>query len=385
MRKRILFYCQHLLGLGHLTRSLATCRELAEHFDVDFIQGGPDAKKTLTHPHFRHIFLDPMLMREQDSSLYDPTGKYTPEELMERRRQQIEQTVGSHSYDAVITELFPFGRKKFKKEILGLIDLARQKNPQAKVYCGLRDILVQKKDGATRDAQMAQIVCDYYDGVFVHSDEHILKLEETFTQVEMIKSKLHYTGFITEAHPMKIARETRQPQVLVSMGGGIVGSEMVLAVAKAASLLPEFEFRFFLGPYAPTDLRRELELIQSNSAAKISIEGFSNNFEAELQKAALSISLAGYNTLMNTLNTSTMALMYPYLANEEQTLRGRKFEPTGTVKMFYPEDLSSNTLAGLIREYAYKFPQNVNINLDGTKNTAKMLKSWMGGNDVNAN
>jgi predicted glycosyltransferase len=114
MRPRLLFYCQHLLGLGHLTRSLATCQELVEHFDVDFIQGGPDAKKTLKHPHFQHTFLDPLLMKESDSSLYDPSGKYTPEELMERRRQQINDLLDQHSYAAVITELFPFGRKKKK-------------------------------------------------------------------------------------------------------------------------------------------------------------------------------------------------------------------------------------------------------------------------------
>jgi predicted glycosyltransferase len=357
---------------------MATCAELVEHVDVTFIQGGPDAKKTLKHPNFRHIFLDPILMKESDSSLYDPSGKYTPEELMSRRRQQISEVLHQNSFDAVITELFPFGRKKFKPEVLGMIDLVKAKNPKAKVYSGLRDILVQKHDGKARDLQMANIVNEYYDGVFVHSDERILKLDETFQQVSVIADKLHYTGFITEAKPQENTHIQRQPEVLVSMGGGIVGAEMLVAVAETARLLPEFQFRFFLGPYAPTDLRAKLEDIRNQQTKNITVEGFSNNFEAELQKAALSISLAGYNTLMNTLNTKTMALMYPYLANEEQTLRGKKFEPTGTVKMFYPEDLKPEILAPLIRDYAFAFPKNVDINLEGAKNTALLLAQWMG-------
>jgi predicted glycosyltransferase len=263
-----------------------------------------------------------------------------------------------------------------------MIDRVKLKNPKAKVYCGLRDILVQKKDGAVRDLQMAQIVNEYYDGVFVHSDPSILKLEETFQQVSVIADKLHYTGFIAEAKPKEFKTPERKPDILVSMGGGIVGAEMLLAVAKTAPLLPEFTFRFFLGPYAPAELRAQLEDIQRKEPqATLKVEGFSNNFEAELAQSALSISLAGYNTLMNTLNTRTMALMYPYLANEEQTLRGKKFEPSGTVKMFYPEDLQPKILAELIRTHAYGFPQKFDINIEGAKHTAHMLKKWIGASD----
>ena len=38
-------------------------------------------------------------------------------------------------------------------------------------------------------------------------------------------------------------------------------------------------------------------------------------------RAALSISLAGYNTLMDILATRTPALVYPYMANREQNMR----------------------------------------------------------------
>ena len=36
----ILFYCQHVLGMGHLVRSLALARALAGRFRVVFLNGG---------------------------------------------------------------------------------------------------------------------------------------------------------------------------------------------------------------------------------------------------------------------------------------------------------------------------------------------------------
>ena len=66
-RKTVLFYCQHLLGVGHISRSLAICRALLDRFDVVFLQGGPDIGRTLALPGFEHVFLPPLLMREHDS------------------------------------------------------------------------------------------------------------------------------------------------------------------------------------------------------------------------------------------------------------------------------------------------------------------------------
>ena len=39
-RPALLFYCQHSLGIGHLTRSFALATALAETFHVVFLNGG---------------------------------------------------------------------------------------------------------------------------------------------------------------------------------------------------------------------------------------------------------------------------------------------------------------------------------------------------------
>ena len=39
-RPTLLFYCQHSLGIGHLTRSFALSTALSEYFHVVFLNGG---------------------------------------------------------------------------------------------------------------------------------------------------------------------------------------------------------------------------------------------------------------------------------------------------------------------------------------------------------
>ena len=39
MKKRVLIYCQHVLGMGHLVRSLEIVRALTD-WDVTFLNGG---------------------------------------------------------------------------------------------------------------------------------------------------------------------------------------------------------------------------------------------------------------------------------------------------------------------------------------------------------
>ncbi|MEO1183070.1 MAG: glycosyl transferase, partial [Cyanobacteria bacterium J06636_28] len=38
--KTLLFYCQHILGIGHLIRSMAIARGLTQDFKVYFVNGG---------------------------------------------------------------------------------------------------------------------------------------------------------------------------------------------------------------------------------------------------------------------------------------------------------------------------------------------------------
>ncbi|AFY02372.1 glycosyltransferase family protein [Bdellovibrio bacteriovorus] len=372
-KPRLLFYCQHLLGIGHLTRSLAICEALNEDFEVHFLQGGPDVGKTLKHPSFHHHFLTPLLMRESDCSLYDPAGVKTAEEIFQERQQSINTLLGDLPFAAVITELFPFGRNKFKGEVMDLIQKARTVNSMVHVSCSIRDILVEKKDSVEREMKMVRLVEENYDAVFVHSDPQILRFEETFSQATRLQEKLCYTGFVTESPKAKHSLGRRN-EILISMGGGVVGDELVLAALEIMPSLPEYLFRVAPGPYASEALKKTLAEKAANNP-QLRIEPFLNNFEEELSQVALSISLAGYNTMMNILNTRTPALVYPYMANIEQNLRATRMADQGLLSVIYEKDLTPADLLKKVKNQLQHQWPSLEVGLKGAKQTSKLLSN----------
>ena len=239
-RETILFYCQHLLGVGHISRSLAICRALLDRFDVVFVQGGPDIGRTIDAPGFRHVFLPPILMREHDSSLYDPSGEHAELDTLWASRKTSLEPVMQQSFAAVIIELFPFGRNKFKPEILGLIADARRVNPDSLVYCSNRDIMVQKPDQARREEKIVRLLHDHFDHVLVHSDPDLITMERTFAATARIENQICYTGFVVDGDEARRVRP-REPRILVSLGGGAVGDELARACARIADRFPSHE------------------------------------------------------------------------------------------------------------------------------------------------
>ncbi len=372
-RPRLLFYCQHLLGIGHISRSLALCRALADRFDVTYLQGGPDIGRTLDHPAFDHVFLPPLLMREHDSTLYDPAGAHSVETLWQMRQDAVAPVL-DEPYDAVVIELFPFGRNKFKREILGIIDAARQKNPAVQVFCSNRDIMVQKNDQAAREEKILRVLESHFDYLLVHTDPALIPMEATFAATPRIADKIRYTGYVADGvGPAAASAPARGPGILVSLGGGAVGDELALAAIAVADAFPEHPMTVLTGPYT-TDAGRKA--FQEAAAGKpgVTIKGFSEDFRADLAAARLSISLAGYNTLMDLLATRTPALVYPYMANIEQNMRATALQDLGLVGIVTKDMLAPDRLIAAIRARLDAPPAAQTIDLSGAESTAAIIE-----------
>ena len=369
-RDTVLFYCQHLLGVGHISRSLAICRALLDRFDVVFVQGGPDIGRTIDAPGFRHVFLPPILMREHDSSLYDPSGEASLDTLWDRRKVSLEPVM-QRSFAAVVIELFPFGRNKFKPEVLSLIADARKTNPDTLVYCSNRDIMVQKPDQARREDKIVRLLQDHFDHVLVHSDPALIAMEQTFGATERIRDQICYTGFVADGGATRGA-QVREPRILVSLGGGAVGDELARACVRIADRFPSHEMRILIGPYTSDAFHDELQTI-AEASNTINVQGFSDDFRAELSAAEVSVSLAGYNTIMDILATKTPALVYPYMANHEQNMRAEALADLGQVGLLYDDTLEPAAMEAAIRAQMSAPPPATDIDISGARTTADII------------
>ena len=158
----------------------------------------------------------------------------------------------------------------------------------------------------------------HFDGLLVNSDPDVLRLEETFSLAPEIEDRTVYTGFVT-AGPAPVRLRSKR-RILISIGGGSFANELPEAMIGVAGRLARYEFAFIPGPFTPTPLLARLRR-ERRPQGNIRVLRFQGDFQEALSRCRLSVSLGGYNTVMDLLNTRTPALVYPYRADREQLTR----------------------------------------------------------------
>lgn len=370
-RSRILFYCQSLVGIGHLTASLQVIHELLEHSDVDLIYGGHHIDISIDHSGFRHIYLPAILINDETDQLYDPCFGFSIEQLFALRNQVIAEFLG-HPYHAVIVEFFPFGRRRLKKEILGLFDTVKIKNPTIPIFSFVREVLVPADKEA--EQRMVKSVLDDFHTVFVRGDPNVIRFDQTFSLTDRISHKLDYIGYLGGELPAN--RPPRTDQILVSQGGGRIGLKLLEAVIRAAPNIPEYDFLIATG--SRTTEADFADLGKRVASSNVRIVPFLKEFKRHLMTSALSISMGGDNTLNDVINTRTPGLAYPYPSNSEQRIRIEKLSDKGFISMLSETDLIPENLRVKILDTLNKIHPEMTIANNGAVNMSNKIKSILG-------
>jgi predicted glycosyltransferase len=388
-KHRLMFYCQHVLGLGHLIRSLEIVRGLAD-FEVCFLNGGEPLTGFVPPSHVSVINLPPVRSDVTFSSLHAADEKQSLAEISEQRKRMLLAAYERFQPEALVIEMFPFGRRKFAAELIPLLELAKAPGSRTKVACSLRDILVSKRDQQRFETAACRLTNAYFDLVMIHSDPHFQRLEETFSLTAELRCPVVYTGFVTQA-------ETQDPDTddlpevknnerlfVVSIGGGRVGSKLIrCAIAASALLSKELPHRLliFTGPYLSETEYQELQTLTADNPI-ITLRRYTTNLTAVLRRAALSLSLAGYNTCLNLIVSGTRAIVYPFTGNnnQEQTIRAEKLRALGLVEIIREAELQPERLAALMRPMLSQPRVNtVALNLNGVSRSAITLKKLIAG------
>ena len=377
---RILFYCQHVLGIGHFFRSFEIAKAFAPH-EVLFVEGGQPFHDIPSPPHIHRLFLPPLMM-DENFERFNLEG----EELLkvqQERKEKLLKAYEEFSPDSVIIELFPFGRKKFSFELMPLLHAVKQKVQKPLVVCSLRDILVEKENRESYETWVLKHLNDLFDLLLIHADERIMKLEESFERVDDISVPIFYTGFVARHPANKLALPRKDPKtkkIVVSTGGGKVGSELIEAAMIALEDIktPPVIMEVYLGPFLDPQKRQRLEAIASRDA-RIQLKPFAVDFLEVLLQADVSVSMAGYNTLMDLLSTGTYGILYPFKQNREQRLRAERLSRFGNFAVIEepkPDVLSQEIKKALAEERAPKHQrENPPINLLGAERTREIIEA----------
>jgi len=367
-------YCQHVLGIGHFFRSMEIASACASH-EVLFVEGGKPLEAFAPPAHVRRVFLPPLMMDEKFEVMETKGGSLRA--VQERRRELLLDCYRSFRPRVVLVELFPFGRKRFRFELVPLLDAVRAEAFPPLVACSLRDILVEKEDRDAYEGKVLEILNDRFNLLLVHSDPRWSRLEETFRRVGDIRIPLEYTGYVARRPPREAERDPNL--VVASSGGGKVGGDLLRTVVEGFAGLkgPRRRLKVFTGPFMEEDDRAGL-LREASKDLRASVRPFAPDFLAELARASVSVSMAGYNTSMDILSSGVKAIVHPFGQNREQGLRARKLEAAGVAKIL--DRLDPSRLTGLLEEALEgpAFTVGGAVDLNGAASAARLLQEYAG-------
>jgi predicted glycosyltransferase len=378
-RRRVFFYVQHLLGIGHLKRAATLARAFtAAGLDVAVVSGGHQVPG-LDVASARFIQLPPT--RATDlyfKDLVDENDAAIDDSWRSRRREALGEAWRAYRPHVILFELFPFGRRQLRFEIVPLLDAALADPQRPCIASSVRDILVAQHK-PERNLEMLDLVERYFDRVLVHGDPSLVPFERTFPHAARISGKIAYTGYVVDRSGQRGGPGSPgQGEVVVSAGGGAVGLALLRTAiaARPMTRLKSARWRVLVGiSLAEVDF----EALRAAAPEGVVVERARPDFTSLLMNCALSISQGGYNTVMELIGAGARAVVVPYAGGieTEQTLRAKALEARRAIHVLDEAALSPETLAAAV-ETATDGPRGDagDLNTGGAERSAALVKDW---------
>ncbi|MEP1765648.1 MAG: glycosyltransferase [Sulfitobacter sp.] len=368
---KVMIVVTHLLGTGHLARALTLARAFAKAGDTPCVVSGGAPVPLFSHTGMRFEQLPPVRSDGVDfSRLLSPSGALMTEEDMNIRKRMLLGIYADFSPDLLITELFPFGRRILRDEFQALLALAKTSTTPPLICASIRDILAPPSK--PKKAVFADdMVAHFYDAVLVHSDADLTPLDLSWPVTPTLSPKLQYTGFVAPKAAAPHPNAAGKGEVIVSAGGGDVGTPVYEAAVAAAAQI-EHPMRILVGGAAP---QARIAALLAGAPINVVIEPARKDFRQMLTHAAASVSLCGYNTALDILQAGTPAVFIPFdEGNEvEQGIRAQALAQKENIVNLQRADLTAETLSAAITAViAAPHRNDRQPNFDGAEETVRM-------------
>jgi predicted glycosyltransferase len=375
--KRVFFWVQHLLGIGHLRRAATLAKALSVGgFDVLLVSGGAPARGLELGTARFHQLPPLRAVDDEVKVLGHLDGRVADAAFRTARTRELVGLLAAEKPDIVITEQFPFGRTQMTSELVPLMQAAHALVPKPLIVSSVRDV-VRESASAERVAQMLDAFDAWFDRVLIHADPAIVGFGQSFAGWPRIEGRASYTGYVVDGDLPRAPQDgAGKGEVIVSAGGGAVGGPLMRAAiaARPRTSLAGRTWRLLVGGNLPAAERAALQ-----AGPGIVIEPARHDFATLLANATLSISQGGYNTVIETLACADRAVIVPFATGREteQTRRAELLAARGMIELVHAHALDGASLAAAVeRALAGRsirsFPR---CDTDGARATVAMLRS----------
>jgi predicted glycosyltransferase len=211
--------------------------------------------------------------------------------------------------------------------------------------------------------------------------------------VNDLQCPVAYTGYVVQQKQPNMPNmkeacrsqspEQGQPVIVASIGSGqyLTGLMLLETVLRAAQLLQSripHEFHVFAGPLMPEEGYSRLQTLAGESR-NVRLSRYTPDLAAVLKRADVSVSMGGYNTMMDVLSSRVRALVYPVTSNgdQEQCVRAERLARAGVIDVIRTEELTPDELARKLERALSKTPTPLTVNCQGAVNSVLILKKYL--------
>lgn len=362
MKVLIVYY--HCKSLGHSQRVLNIAKAFEKSnvdWEITILSGGLYPNYFKEFDNYNLIQLPELKPKDGMFAGLCSASNLDLDQVLIKRQEMIEKLICENQYDAVVTEFFPFARKKLWEEFEKIMAIVKEKNIKAKIFSSVRDIVetIDPEDKERAD-DVNNIISKYYDQIWVHSDPTFQKINYSIYDQNI--DKIKYTGYLTKE--VKKADVPTSDEILIASGGGKDSYDVMKA------LIPYMEkskkkFKVLIGPYFQDEFLKEVKSLDSVQTVE-----FDENVSEIYQEASLIISMCGYNSFSEIIMTAKPFLFLPREVETEQLRRTKSLQEIDENCCFEFVDLEDfdNYLERRVKTF-----KPVNIQLNGIQNLTSVI------------
>ena len=329
---RVLLYSHDSWGLGHLRRSLAIAHAINRAVPGSSLLVATGSPSATAFPLTTGVDV-----LKLPSVTKDAAGCYQARQLNEEFNKVVQlrsalllSTFETFQPDLLIVDHQLVG---LSCEVLPLLQAAHNSGTHC-VY-GMRDVLdsTAATEAAWDSPECRWAFSEGYDEVWIYGDEQHFATAQFYPTLGAMGRRLLYTGLITNGKLVPEPRPSAKPHVLVTVGGGEDGGELLIQYLQSLVGKPSrWDSSLVTGPLLPSAQSREVSALAAH-LPDVQVHGFHNSIPGLMRSSDLVLSMAGYNTCAELVASKKPAVLVPRTTpRTEQLIRAQYFERSGIAK-----------------------------------------------------
>jgi len=147
--------------------------------------------------------------------------------------------------------------------------------------------------------------------------------------------------------------------------------------ARRLGCLAGLDWRLLTGPNMPA---AQFATLSAGLPGGVIVERYRPDFPQMLRRCRVSVSQAGYNTVLDIVAARAAAVLVPFadMRETEQTLRAERLAARGVVEIVAPDALSPARLAEAIERAVQRRPAALPVETTGAHRSAELIAGMIG-------